>query len=124
MPAVYNAGQFILALLSQCHPLVSGCFGCSGTLKPFGRIPTELQDLVLATEMKRPFIHEGEKRERMGKVYFHASVQCVQRKHAYLDPRNILIPPALIMNLTKSHKIRNFTYCYKGLIDNDPNEVM
>jgi hypothetical protein len=100
-----GAGQFILALLSQCHPLVSVCFGCSGTLKQFGRIPTEPQDLVLATQMKRPFIHEGEKRERMAKVYIHASVQCVRRKDAYFDPRNILIPPAIIMNLTKSHKI-------------------
>lgn len=79
-------GQVQVALLRNCHANVSGCYGCSKALKPFGRIPEPPLDIVLVTQVKREFMHDGQKREKMGNAYFHLDRKCLASKVPAFDP--------------------------------------
>lgn len=101
-------GQVQVALLRNCHANVSVCYGCSKALKPFGRIPEPPLDIVLVTQLKREFMHDGQKREKMGNAYFHLDRKCLASKVPAFDPSLVDVPNSLSQQLTQSHKLLVF----------------
>ena len=78
---------------------------CSKALKPFGRIPEPPLDIVLVTQLKREFMHDGQKREKMGNAYFHLDRKCLASKVLAFDPSLVDVPNTLSQQLTQSHKL-------------------
>lgn len=98
-------GQVQVALLRDGYANVSVCYGCSKALKPFGRIPDPPLDVVLVTQLKREFMHDGQKRGKMGKAYFHLNRKCLASKVPGFDPLLFDVPNSLSQQLTQSHKL-------------------
>jgi hypothetical protein len=97
--------QFILSLLQFCSPLVRNCFGCSQSLKPGGNISQPPFNLVVVTQMNRPFPspQNGEIMFRKGNVYFHVQLSCIRMKQPCFTPDMVQLPPVLTPHLIAVH---------------------
>ena len=79
-----NQSNYLLTLLCCCHPSVSVCYGCSKPLKVKGYETPAPFDLVVVSQMRREFRHDGKTMNKLGNVYFHANIQCLRCRLALL----------------------------------------
>ena len=103
-PAVQE-GSFQLSLLKRCSPLVRRCYGCKGVLKlRRGEdffIPNLPEDLVIISSTRR----NGERKTgRLGNVYFHCKVECVQKLQPQFIPFLVIISAAVKRELLEVHR--------------------
>lgn len=63
-------------------------------------IPEPPQDIVLVTQLKREFMHQGQKREKMGNAYFHLDRKCVAAKVPAFDSPLVAVSNNLGQQLT------------------------
>lgn len=107
-PAVQE-GSFQLSLLKRCSPLVRRCYGCKGVLKLrrgedfFISDPPE--DLVIISSTRRAYWQNGEQKTgRLGNVYFHCKVECVQKLQPQFIPFLVIISAAVKRELLEVHR--------------------
>ena len=107
-PAVQE-GSFQLSLLKRCSPLVRRCYGCKGVLKlRRGEeffIPNPPEDLVIISSTRRAYWQNGEQKTgRLGNVYFHCKVECVQKLQPQFIPFLVIISAAVKRELLEVHR--------------------
>ena len=89
-------GVFVVYLLKFCDPRVSKCYGC-------GPPPS---DLVIVTKLCREYRKDGQPRvsSEFNNTYFHANLQCLQKKLPHSLPSFLQIPPHIHPHLSILHR--------------------
>lgn len=109
-----NQGNYLLTLLCCCHPSVSVCYGCSNPLKVKGYETPAPFDLVVVSQMRREFRHDGKTMNKLGNVYFHANIQCLRYRLPFFSPAIVQVQLALHPYLLPTHKealVQNLGLC-------------
>ena len=99
-----NQGNYLLTLLSCCHPNVSVCYSCSKPLKVQGYQTPAPFDLVVVSQMRREFQHEGKTMNKLGNVYFHANTKCLRSRLPFFSTPMVQIQPCVNPYLLPIHK--------------------
>lgn len=99
------SGVFEVWLLKSCDTRVNTCYGCGDALKISGNIPKPPHDLVVASNMRREFFVDGEKRTgKPGHAYFHPNQQCICKRCPYFIPDRVNLSLHIMGQLTDVHK--------------------
>ncbi|XP_035680123.1 uncharacterized protein LOC118418354 [Branchiostoma floridae] len=80
---------------------VKKCQGCKGD---FGE-PVPPADLVIQHRNNFPYYNkkEGKRMDKWTNGYFHANVACIKPRFSDFDPREVVMPPATLKDLTEAH---------------------
>ena len=99
-------GIFVLYLLNFCDPRVSRCYGCGYPIKVDGLNNPPPSDLVIVTKLCRQYRKEGQARvsNEFCNVYFHANIQCVNKKIPHFLPSFLQISPHIHPHLGMVHR--------------------
>jgi len=116
-PAPYT---WELHFLTTYHYKTKTCTGCKKALKHLNADAFSALDLIVVTHMEKTYFDAKEQKEKdagIGNVYFHLSLDCIRKKVADFEAKELIFPDSVVTKLTLQHKRRikatmkyNFTF--------------